>query len=305
MSKTLDLFAGPGGWDEGARLLGVNLGIVGYELSAEACATAVAAGHRREHVDVRSLDLADFVSTSGAIMSPPCPTFSDAGRRTGRGADYQRVLDVWTAIGWGVEMHEAMTAVDDVQDPRTALLAFAGAWALALPSLEWLVMEQVPAVEFAWEDLAAELSAAGWEWADVFRVEASDYGLPSRRKRVFLTARRHTPGQGGVGLPQCQVSMAEALGWERGHRINTRGVRRTSGGNEFSADAPSWCLTGSARSWVRDDGVRLTTAEAGQLLGFDEGYPWRGSRSSAFLQIANAVPPPIAAEVLSQVLPGS
>ncbi|WP_433677598.1 DNA cytosine methyltransferase [Microbacterium gorillae] len=298
MERVIDLFAGPGGWDEGARLLDERLDITGVDYSRDACRTAITAGHRRQHQDVRDLSSAALEGYTGAIMSPPCPTFSRGGLRTGW-ADYQKVLDVWTGIGWGLPAAEAMSAVEDVQDPRTAMLAWAGATALTLAGLRWLVMEQVPKVEFAWEDLAAELFSAGWEWADVVRVNAEEHGLPSRRSRVFLVARRLTPGR-PIELEDKQVNMAEALGWAGGHRINTRGARR-SGGNEFSADRPSWCLTGSSRSWKREDGELLTPAEAGQLVGFRADYPWTGSRSSQFLQIANVVPPPIAAAVLRMV----
>lgn len=281
-------------------MLAAELDIVGYELSADACLTAVSAGHQRVLQDVRELTPAAFEGATGAIMSPPCPTFSRGGLRTGW-ADYQLVLDVWTSIGWGYSVEEAMASVADVQDPRTALLAFAGAQALAAEDLEWLVMEQVPKVEFAWEDLAAELFSTGWEWADVVLVNAEEHGLPSRRSRVFLVAHRTRPGR-PFTMPVTERSMADALGWASGHRVNTRGVRRSSGGNEFSADRPSWCLTGSSRTWKRDDGRTLTPAAAGQLVGFRADYPWSGSRSSQFLQIANVVPPPVAEAVLRMVV---
>ncbi|WP_254069473.1 DNA cytosine methyltransferase [Herbiconiux sp. VKM Ac-2851] len=300
VSRTLDLCAGPGGWDEGARSLGLNLDISGFDLSPNACATASAAGHRRSVADIRALDIADFSEVTGAIMSPPCPTFSKGGLRTGLGRDYQRVLDVWTSIGWGIDPEEAIEEVDAVEDERTALLALAGLWALGLPNLEWLAMEQVPAVEFAWEDLAAELFATDWEWVDVMTIDAADYGVPSRRRRSFLVAHRTMPGA-PWSLPEKQTSMAEALGWAPGHRVNTRGNRNSAGGNEFSADKPSWCLTGSTRTWARDDGLRLTPAEAGTLVGFRPDYPWHGSRSAAFLQAADVVSPPIAAGVLARI----
>jgi len=40
-----DTFAGPGGWDEGLRMLGVTSHVVGYEWDRAACQTATAAGH--------------------------------------------------------------------------------------------------------------------------------------------------------------------------------------------------------------------------------------------------------------------
>ncbi|QHF24121.1 C-5 cytosine-specific DNA methylase [Rathayibacter sp. VKM Ac-2804] len=300
-ARTIDLCAGPGGWDEGARQAGLDLDIEGVELAANAVATARAAGFHRIHEDMRATSLEDYADATGLIASTPCPTFSAAGRGTGRGDDYQRVLDSWTSIGWGIDPQEA---VDDVfatvEDPRTALLALAGLWALSLPSLEWIAMEQVPAVEFAWEDLGAELYSVGWESVDVQTIDAMDLGVPSRRRRTFLVASHYRPI--AVGLRRDEhASMADALGWPAGHTMNTRGVRRTSGGNDFSADGPSWCLTGRSRTWARDDGLRLTAAEAGLLNGFPLDYPWTGSRTSQFQQAGDVVSPPVAAHLLTEV----
>ncbi len=57
----LDLFAGPGGWDEGLRLLGVT-DVLGIELDRDACAVAEAAGHRRIQVDVTAANPATFAA---------------------------------------------------------------------------------------------------------------------------------------------------------------------------------------------------------------------------------------------------
>lgn len=51
----IDLFAGPGGWDQGLRMLG-RTDVVGIEWEKWACATARAAGHRRAQADVAALD---------------------------------------------------------------------------------------------------------------------------------------------------------------------------------------------------------------------------------------------------------
>lgn len=49
----LDLFAGPGGWDEGAKPLGLRP--IGVEWDMAACRTAMKAGHTRVRADVAQL----------------------------------------------------------------------------------------------------------------------------------------------------------------------------------------------------------------------------------------------------------
>lgn len=308
----LDLFAGPGGWDEGARMAGLNLDITGIELDAAACATARAAGHRRIQTDVMGLNLGDWTHARGLIASPPCPTWSNAGKRSALN-DLEAVFDTVTAIGWWEpdEYGEPaawspvtwgeVCAWLEVDDPRTGLFAMALWAALRLPNLEWVVMEQVPAAEGLFEDMAVEMNSLGWN-ADVVMIDAIDLGLPVRRRRVFLLAHRNA-GRRDIDLaPQPARTMAETLGWAPGHRVLTRGNRRTSGGNGFTADGPSWALTGSTRSWVRDDGHRISIEEASLLHGFRADYPWAGSRSRQFLQCADVVLPPVAARLLSALV---
>jgi DNA (cytosine-5)-methyltransferase 1 len=101
-------------------------------------------------------------------------------------------------------------------------------------------------------------------------LTAEQYGVPQTRKRAFLIAsldrhvelpapthQRYKKGEPATHrdglLPW--VSMAEALGWGNPVPIvNTRGNRKTSGGNEFSADKPSSALTSSSRSSVLRSG---------------------------------------------------
>lgn len=325
---TVSLFAGPGGLCEANRNLGSPLSIRGFDISADACATARAAGHHREQADVRALDPRDFAGYTGLIVTPPCPPWSASGRRTALGEDYQKALDAITAYGmWNrsdysdldedelaeYQAHAGDTSVGDdawatlpgeVADPRTALVIETARWALTMPDVEWMVCEQVPAVAELWEDLAAELYAAGWESVDVQVLEALGFGAGARRRRTFLLARRYRP------LPDSPhpifdepSSMAQVLGWGPGEQVRTRNNRKAGGGNLFSADGPSWCLTGSTRTWTREsDGQRLTPAQAGRLQGFPDDYPWTGSRTSQFLQAADVVSPLVGTAVLGSVL---
>lgn len=48
--------------------------------------------------------------------------------------------------------------------------------------------------------------------------------------------------------------------------------------------------------------IKLTVEEALILQGFRPDYPLQGSRSKQFEQIGNAVPPPLAAAILNQLI---
>lgn len=65
----LDDFAGPGGWDEGARMVGLRT--IGIEWDDHACRTAKAAGHDRIRADVAAYPSEPFAGIPGYIASPP------------------------------------------------------------------------------------------------------------------------------------------------------------------------------------------------------------------------------------------
>jgi DNA (cytosine-5)-methyltransferase 1 len=318
-------FAGPGGLDEAARMLGLPAH-PGVDVSQDACATATAAGYARIRADIRSLDPDDFPKVTGATITPPCPTFSASGKHAGR-RDRETVIKGVCLLGdsqAGMDVTAAYEAIcRGVADPRTALILETLRFALRLPNLRWFVAEQVPAVHPIWEEMCAELAAThDFESCNVVTLRADDFGAATRRTRVFLIATRdYEPDFTGMPIrahwscgrfrapqislpaavaPLASVSMAGALGWPVGVVVRTRGNRRTPGGNLFSADGPAQGLTEKARSWTREDqpGHALTAAEAGVLQGFPRDYPWNGSRSSQFLQIADTVSPLTGAAVL-------
>lgn len=324
-ATTLEGFAGPGGLSGAAHMLGIT-NTLGIELNSDACATAQAAGHARIQANIRTLNPDDFSTATGWASAPPCPTYTDAGKRSGL-ADYQTVLEAIAQLGDA----QANTAHDDdhataykqVADERSALVLETLKFAFRLPNLRWLVAEQVPAVHNIWAEMCAELAATtDWASCNVVRLRMDDFGAPTRRERVFLIAARdYSPDFSGMpyrarwscgrfdaprlhlpntGTAFPRTTMAGVLGWPAGVKIRTRGNRRTPGGNLFSADGLCAGLTEKARSWTREDqpGHALTPAEAGLLQGFPRDYRWQGSRSSQFLQIANTVSPLAGAAVL-------
>lgn len=298
--EVVDICAGPGGWDVGGRILGLP-DMVGLDVDEDACATARANGFRRIRGDMRRVAPKRHRGLAGCVISPPCPAWSPAGLRAGR-RDMQIVLDAFTCMGidcgcnWPDLIHT-------VEDPRAALALEVARWGLLAPRLPFLVAELTDGGGPLWQDMVAELYAAEWEWADVVEIDAQDYGVPSSRPRVFLVAQHYTVPtvDFAPSTPIPTLSAATALGWEPGTKVITRGSRRPTGGNAFSADKPSWCITGKTRSWEigHVGGPKFTEAEAGHLVGFPLNYRWVGnSRTSRFQRIGDVVSPVVAAVVL-------
>lgn len=271
----VDLFAGPGGWDQGVHDLGPDaLGdryLVGLEWDGPACETRSAAGWPTIRTDVAAYPTAPFVGrTDGLIASPPCQAFSLAGKGAGHRAR-ERLLDAVLACRDGYRRPPETLCGEDV---RADLTLEPLRWVDALRP-RWVAMEQVPPVRDLWDATCHVLRAWGYA-ADSRVLLAADYGVPQTRRRAVLIARNdgrpvrwpdptHHDGRKGdslFGAPW--VTMAEALGWEPGVVVD----RRQTGAPVVTADdAPSPTVTGAAFG----KGVWTLTRPATTIIGSSGG----------------------------------
>lgn len=248
----LDLFAGPGGWDEGRRLAGATNPLVGLEHNRDACLTASRAGHWRVQADVATYPTSPFVGkVRGLIASPPCPSFSAAGSGAGKD-DVPNVLHLIADYASGRTPSKYTW-----HDERSALTAQPMRYITAIRP-RWIALEQVPPVLPIWKYMGERLRTMGYSvWCGV--LSAEEYGVPQTRKRAFLLASLSGPvgppapthqaykaGREaqidddlfGSPLPE-PVSMANALGWGLSDRpswtVSSGGA--DTGGAEVFANA--------------------------------------------------------------------
>lgn len=271
----LDLFAGTG-WGVACQWLGVKE--KGVEIMPEAIATRDCNGMETVYEDAWESDKAREIRHTTEIASPPCQTFSPAGKGTGRKALDQVVSLIHAQAYLDIPYLQMMAAA--FEDERTGLVLAPMHYAARyLPT--YIAWEQVPTVLPVWEECAVELRELGYSvWTGY--IHSEQYGVPQTRKRAYLIARRdgkeakpptpthsryysHDPARLDPGVEKW-VSMAEALG--RG--LDSRpSPTVTGGGTETGGAEPIAKLARYTEStdW-RGSTSRLSVDEAASLQSY-------------------------------------
>jgi DNA (cytosine-5)-methyltransferase 1 len=312
MKNAIDLFAGCGGASLGLDRAGYQ--VLGVEFDHQAHATHETAGMDCILADVRNLNPALFHGVDHLHASPPCQTFSVAGKGTGRDS----VAALAAAVKDVLNGAQPADLDIDVADERTLLTLEPARWIAALKPAT-ISLEQVRGVLPIWEAYAEGLRDLGYSaWTGL--VNAEQYGIPQNRIRAWLGARRdgiearpptpthsryynREPDRLDPGVKKW-VSMAEALDWDD-MPIVRRSGKGAGSWQPRQPDQPSSTLTNSSRSWVVNpnsfDASLLGPGDALALQGFPTSWPLQGTRLAQFKQIGNAVPPRIARVVAEEL----
>lgn len=293
--RVVDLFCGLGGSSAGAALAGWE--VVG---AADKCPRALET-YRLNYPThaTRCLDLSDVARTrrwveglrpDAILASPPCQSYSTAGREGRDCALVHAVVSVAVAVGVSV-----------------------------------LVVENViPFLSGApWRSARAELERAGYAVA-VCRLKASHLGVPQKRRRAFCVCVRGGDPRAAAALERQAAALArdgrdacvhDALPHLRGRTYYLTGCYKDPSVHE--ADRPCMtlrtrcaaCPGARYRAVPSDagpvgDAHLFTIPELCALQGLD-GYRWPPSftRSARSRQIGNSVVPACMAWVLARTTP--
>lgn len=318
----LDLFAGAGGFSDGAAAAGYS--VIGVEVDEDAARSHHLAGHQTIRADVRDGDPRRVDGVDHVHASPPCQTFTKSGgRRKGRAYIDDLAVDVKRVL--------AGDDVPDYADPRTLLTLEPARW-LAHLRPRTITLEQVPAVLPVWEAYALALAELGYAtWAGL--IDAEQYGAPQARRRAWMMARldatevappapthsrywMRTPDRLDPGVARW-VRICDALpdidraylvvggiaGEGRPRHTTLPAPTMTGRG------APAWIdsvdqyvrpwpkrppYAGAGDIWPAKPPRNVTPEETAGLMGFALDRPFDGGIMSRYLQAGNAVPPQVA-----------
>ncbi|MCP4792458.1 MAG: DNA cytosine methyltransferase [Actinomycetia bacterium] len=300
MTTVIDLFAGAGGFSEGARMAGATpLWASNHWPTAVAAHSAAHPGTAHVCQDLRQADWTQVPEHDVLLASPACQGHSTASQPRRR-----RYHDAMRATAWAV-----VDAVE-VCGPR----AFA---VENVPSFtRWALFDHwVSSFELLGYDVQTAL------------LTASHFGVPQRRKRLFVvghrcgTTRPSLDFAQGVEPGYGAYLEASAQGWKpvrsapagvqtrvaagrrrHGSRFLTQHVTGHSG---VSLDEPIRTLTTASSHWNLVDGKRyrpLSLVELKRAMGFRDDYPLPcSSRADAVRLLGNAVCPPVAAAIVDRL----
>lgn len=300
--RAIDLFAGAGGFTEGAHLAGVEV-VWAANHWGEAVEIHAANHPGTTHVcqDLNQADWREVPAHDLILASPACQ-----GHSIARGKDRSH-HDATRSSAW------AVVSAAEYHRPR--------AWVVenVAEFLDWSLYP-------AW---AQAMQALGYFTAHHV-IDAADLGVPQHRRRVFIIGtldrtahhikidqKPHTAIRSHIDLGSGSWSQVDKPGRARATLDRVRAGREVFGDQPFlapyygsgsgkmgrSLDRPIGTITTRDRwALIWGDRMRmLTVQEYKRAMGFRDDYLVPRVRSKAIHMLGNAVCPPVAAEVIKRV----
>ena len=184
----LDLFAGVG---FGVALQRLGVKEYGVDNAKAVIATRAANGLETVYEDVWDLEKARSLVFDTLVGGPPCPTFSSAGKGSGR-KQMPLVLQAITDGIWR-DIDELHAWSDTLEDLRTGLVLTPLAYIHEFRP-DYVMLEQVKEVLPVWEAYRVPLDEMGYSVAAEV-LDSERWGVPQTRRRAILIARKRELGE--------------------------------------------------------------------------------------------------------------
>jgi DNA (cytosine-5)-methyltransferase 1 len=247
--------------------------------------------------DLANVDGRGFAGVDLLAGGVPCPPFSIAGKQLGAGDD----RDLFPhALRLAAEIRPRAVLLENVRGLATA--RFDGYRAQVLARLHWLGYE-------TWWDL----------------VNASDHGVPQLRPRFVLVALRQpwaawfrrpvrSPGRAPT-VTETIGDLMGSRGWPgaAAWRVRANAIAPTIVGGSRKHGGPDLGPTRARAAWRQlgvdglgiadhipgpdypiDQMPKLTVRMVARLQGFPDSWQIVGRKTTAYRQVGNAFPPPVA-----------
>jgi DNA (cytosine-5)-methyltransferase 1 len=298
--KAIDLFAGLGGFSTGAAMAGASVVWAGNHWPAAVDL------HQRNHPnaihvcqDLQQADWSQVPDHDVMLASPACQGHSRAkGARNGPAQDLSRST-AWAVVSAAEVKRPRTVVVENVPEFLTWTLF--PAWSEAMRALGYHLVSQV--------------------------IDAADHGVPQNRRRLFVVAnqrkalwptlprRAHVPASTIIvddgarwsavdrpGRAAATLARVEAGRRTHGQRFLMAFYGSTSGGR--SLDRPIGTITTRDRyALVDGDKMRMLSAkEYAGAMGFPSTTILPDSHKAAVHMLGNAVCPPVARDIVAEIM---